>query len=65
MRLTFWKKDPPASAPAGECVHLWSNWSEPASVEVTVYSYGEAKQRDGWAQDRHCLHCNLYERRLA
>jgi len=66
MRLAFWKKKA-VPAPSGECAHLWSNWSEPGQCRV-VQSFGWSSgstERDGWAQDRHCLHCNMYERRCA
>lgn len=67
MRLLFWRGERGAAAPSGECSHLWSNWSEPGACRVIVYApwIVESTQRDGWAQDRHCLQCNIYERRTA
>lgn len=64
-RIAFWRK--PEPAPSGECAHLWSNWSEPVECEVRHhYTYsGTSTERAGWSQDRHCLKCNIYERRLA
>ena len=64
MRWNFWKW--PVPAPSGECAHMWSNWSEPDAVRVkTFHLYLDPTERDGWAQDRHCLLCNIYERRVA
>lgn len=70
MRFLFWRKAAVMpSGPSGECVHLWSNWSEPEACEVATYSLfsggDNATRRDGLKQDRKCLHCNMYERRLA
>jgi hypothetical protein len=65
VKLKFWEREIPA--PSGECRHLWSNWSDPSAVNVTSYSMfaSGSTEREGWAQDRHCLTCNVYERRLA
>lgn len=65
MTWAFWKRREP---PSSECQHLWSNWTDPKAVNVTSYSiFGSSGsyEREGWAQDRHCLKCNAYERRLA
>lgn len=66
-----WTKEAPTPAPSGECVHLWSNWSEPEEIDVrATYTHGWAmnghsEDREGLSQDRRCLHCNMYQRRLA
>lgn len=66
-----WPWTKPEKDPAsGECQHSWSNWSNPESVSVRITSFGmftdaAGMDRDGWAQDRHCLKCNIYERRIA
>lgn len=52
---------------SGDCEHSFSNWSAPVEIEVnvsTAYPSYAGVTRAGWVQDRHCLKCNLYERRL-
>lgn len=69
MKLLFWRTDDLVDAPnlTGECQHVWSNWSEPGQCRVATshwMSPASTTERDGWAQDRHCLLCNMYERRV-
>ena len=67
MRWRFWHRETAAPV-SSECTHLWSNWSAPGECSVavrpTMWSQ-ETTERDGWAQDRHCLQCNMYQRRVA
>lgn len=47
----------------GPCDHLWSDWSDPESVEVTWISWsGEQTSLDKLFQVRHCFACNRHER---
>ncbi len=69
MKLKFWQREEsPTAAPSGECVHLWSNWSEPGQCRITATNMmfgADTREYDSWAQDRHCMHCNMYQRRVA
>lgn len=70
MKIRFWRKDELVAGPklTSECEHVWSNWSDPGQCRVLITSWmapGSNTERDGWAQDRHCLLCNIYERRCA
>ena len=67
MNWRLWDKPTLAPVFNGECAHLWSNWSEPGECRVKAFSSWSAGSReyDSWAQDRHCLNCNRYERRVA
>lgn len=68
MKWRFWQRIvPPVS---NECTHLWSNWSEPGECRVKLWTptwngTASESEREGWSQDRNCLKCNLYERRVA
>jgi len=69
VRFSLFKSPERDPAATGECQHSFSNWSAPAEIEVASYnSYsqlasGLPTMRSGWVQDRHCVKCNLYERR--
>lgn len=67
QRLLRWKRLPPVPEQVGgDCAkHDWANWSVPTPIEVHVFKeYGSDTRRDGLFQDRVCLRCNLYERRV-
>jgi hypothetical protein len=80
MRLAFWRRENPAQLDDVQrkqyekdgCVHSWSNWSAPQECAIRHTSFGwmssykdsESIDRSGYAQERHCLRCNLFEKRL-
>jgi len=69
-RLAFWKV--PTLTPAeqndqNQCVHLWTNWTEPteSTVKVGALFSPETSDHDVLLQTRKCLKCNLHQRHSA
>lgn len=52
---------------AGECAHLWSNWSAITSISIphsgSMFG-GTPSHFECDVQTRHCFSCNLHQRKM-
>jgi hypothetical protein len=66
MRLAFWRSGG-EPVEVGACKHDFTNWSDPAPSTRLAFSSpfaSEGREVECQEQRRHCLKCNLHERRF-